>query len=288
MNAKEQENPMITRILLIVVVGLPCIAQDVSMNNISSAIPTQTIKPRTVEDEIFDLETRHNGISSIAVKGNVVINSKGKDTTLNAVAVTTGDKTRIRISFGEMMQIIDYSIREDRAKIYLPRKDVIFQGTKQDVMSLDSWFALLTSELCGHSLAFPNAWDANATQRRYIREKSTMVVFTMSDDNTVKILKKIVFQHHNSDMVISNVYKYNNNGDLIGIINFNDYKKVNDKLIPHKISFAVNSDTQITFNFSEMWINDSLDDSIFEIKLPQDVNTKILDVPELGKKDWLQ
>ena len=276
---------MITRILLIAAVGFPCIAQDISMNSLqTSSMPVQTVVIKPIEQQIIDLESRNNNLSSFAVKGSVTINNKGKDTTLNAVVITTNDKTRIRISYGELL-IVDYMVCGNNVEIYLPMKSVVFKGLRDDLIKLDSWFALLTSELCGYSLAFPSAWDANATQRRYIREKSTMVILA-SDSDVIKALKKVTFDKYDNEMVISNVYKYNNDGELKGMISFSDYKIIKDKLIPHKVLFSVSADTKITFNFNEIWINDTFDDkTIFSIKVPPEI--KSLGVQELDKKDWL-
>jgi hypothetical protein len=184
-----------------------------------------------------------------------------------------------------MAQIVDYSIEDDKATIYLPRKNVVFSGSKEKLCEMKSWFALLASELCGYSLMFPKAWDTNGTQRRYIREKSTMLVLDTSSE-IIKVLKKIVFDRTtNGELIINNVYKYNDSGELCGIISFGNFKRFKGKLIPHEVSFSVNNKTKVTFTFTEMWINEPLRDNIFQINIPEE--TKTLELEELDKKDWL-
>jgi hypothetical protein len=276
------------RSLLLALIAFPymCIAQDiqVAMSNIQTVAPSQPIT-KPIEHEVTELETRHNNVSSILVKGKVAINTKeGKGMELNAALFTTGTQTRIRIEFAGTV-ITDYVLDDTKATIFLPHKNVAFLGEKTEVIKLQSWFSLLTSELCGFSMAFPEAWDTEATQRRYMKDKNTMIVFRMNGD-VVQVLKKVVFAKKGSDLVVSNIYKYNKEGELSGVISFDDYKTVSDKLIPHKISFAVNEDATIVFNFQEINLNESArSEGIFQIQIPTEV--KKLDVVELDKKNWL-
>jgi len=275
---------MNTKLLLLAVVASPCLclSQDLAMNNIPL---TTAVTSHTDHQQICDMETRGYGLDNLLVKGTVVINSKGKDTNLNAVVFTTNQSTRIRINYAEIAQVIDYSVTGEKATIFLPRKDVVFTGSKVDVCKLKSWFSLLTSELCGYSLMFPNAWDANATQRRYIREKNTMVVINTTGD-IVKVLKKVVFgRTTDGKIIITNIYKYDENGDLTGIISFDNYKTINGQLIPHQVSFSVTEDAKITFNFSEVLMDQQYNETIFNITIPPEAKT--LDIQELEKKDWL-
>jgi len=274
--------------LLIALITLPylSIAQEVvAMNSMVQTSVVQTTPFKTVENEIVDLESRHSSITSILVKGTVNINSttKGKGLTLNAVLFTTGDKTRIRIDFAGA-PIIDYVLRDDLVTIYLPHKDVVFSGTREETTKLKSWFSLLASELSGFSMAFPDAWAEHATQRRFMREKNSMVIFNIQND-LVKILKKVTFTKASRDLIIGNVYKYDDNGDLSGVIMFDAYKTIDGKLLPHKVSFAVNEENTIQFGFTEVEFDQPASDTIFQIRIPTE--TRKFHVSELEKKDWL-
>ena len=276
--------------LLIALITLPylSIAQEVvAMNNMVQTSVVQTSVPiqAKITDEVMDLESRHSGVTSILVKGTVNINSavKGKGLTLNAVLFTTGDKTRIRIDFAGA-PIIDYVFDGNLVTIYLPHKDVVFSGTKEEVIKLKSWFSLLASELSGFSMAFPDAWAEHATQRRFMREKNSMVVLNVEGD-IVKVLKKVAFTKSNHDLVIGNIYKYDDNGDLSGIIMFDAYKEVGNKLLPHKVSFAVNEENTIQFAFSEVEFDQPTNGTIFQIRIPTE--TRKFNVSELEKRDWL-
>jgi hypothetical protein len=274
--------------LLIALITLSylAMAQEVAMNNIVQTSVVQTsIQQTKITDEIADLESRVSGISSILVKGTVNINNtiKGKGLTLNAVLFTTGDKTRIRIDFAGA-PIIDYVLRDDLVTIYLPHKDVVFSGTRDETTKLKSWFSLLVSELSGFSMAFPEAWAEHATQRRFMREKNSMVIFNIQND-LVKILKKVTFTKASRDLIIGNVYKYDDNGDLSGVIMFDTYKTIDGKLLPHKVSFAVNEENTIQFGFTEVEFDQPASDTIFQIRIPTE--TRKFHVSELEKKDWL-
>jgi len=274
--------------LLIALITLSylAMAQEVAMNNIVQTSVVQTsIQQTKITDEIADLESRVSGVSSILVKGTVNINNtiKGKGLTLNAVLFTTGDKTRIRIDFAGA-PIIDYVLRDDLVTIYLPHKDVVFSGTREETTKLKSWFSLLASELSGFSMAFPDAWAEHATQRRFMREKNSMVIFNIQND-LVKILKKVTFTKASRDLIIGNVYKYDDNGDLSGVIMFDAYKTIDGKLLPHKVSFAVNEENTIQFGFTEVEFDQPASDTIFQIRIPTE--TRKFHVSELEKKDWL-
>jgi hypothetical protein len=275
--------------LLIALITLPylSIAQEVAMNSIvqTSVVQTATPPTRKVEEEVAELETRHVSLTSILVKGTVRINSatKGKGLALNAALFTTGEQTRIRIDYGGA-SIIDYVLDGNNVIISLPYKDVAFSGTKEEVIKLKSWFSLLTSELSGLSVAFPTAWDEHASQRRFMKEKNSMIVFNVEDD-VVKVLKKVVFAKLNKDLVISNVYKYDANGDLAGVITFDNYKAVEGRLLPHKIAFAVNEETTIQFEFGEVQFDQAANSNVFKLTIPTE--TRKFDVGELEKKDWL-
>ncbi len=276
--------------LLIALIALPylSIAQEVAMNNMvqTSVVQTSVTQPVIkIEDEVAELESRHASLTSILVKGTVNINSatKGKGLTLNAAMFTTGEQTRIRIDYGGA-SIIDYVLDGKNVTIYLPYKEVAFSGTKEEVIKLKSWFSLLTSELSSLSVAFPVAWDEHATQRRFMKEKNSMVVFNV-DNDMVKILKKVNFTRSNRDLVISNVYKYDTNGDLAGMITFDNYKTIEGKLLPHKVVFAVTEDTTIHFEFSEVQFDQAASSNVFKLTIPAEVRK--FDVGELEKKDWL-
>jgi len=276
--------------LLIALIVLPylSIAQEVAMNNMVQTSVVQTSVPqpiRKVEDEVAELETRHTSLASILIRGTVSINSvtKGKGLALNAALFTTGEQTRIRIDYGGA-PIIDYMLDRKNVTIFLPHKEVVFSGTKEEVIKLKSWFSLLTSELSGLSIAFPTAWDEYASQRRFIREKNSMVIFKV-DNDMVKVLKKVNFTKSNQDLVISNVYKYDTNGDLAGMITFDNYKMIESRLLPHKVVFAVNEETTIHFEFSEVQFDQAASSSVFKLTIPTEVRK--YDVGELEKKDWL-
>jgi hypothetical protein len=272
-------------LLALMVFPYICIAQDiqVAMNNIQAITPTKQ-EVKSIEHEITELETRNNNISSILVRGKALINTKeGKGMELNASLFTTGTQTRIRIDYAGAV-ITDYVLDNTKTTIFLPHKNVVFLGEKTEIIKLQSWFSLLTAELCGFSMAFPEAWDTQATQRRYMKDKNTMIIFRMNGD-VVQILKKVVLARKGTDLVISNIYKYDKEGNLAGMISFEDYKMVSDKPIPHKISFAVNEDTSIMFNFQEINLNESKSEGIFQIQIPTEA--KKMDVGELDKKNWL-
>jgi len=276
--------------LLIALITLPylSIAQEVAMNNMVQTSVVQTSVPqpiRKVEDEVAELETRHISLASILIRGTVSINSitKGKGLALNAALFTIGEQTRIRIDYGGA-PIVDYILDGKNVTIFLPHKEVVFSGTKEEVIKLKSWFSLLTSELCNLSIAFPIAWDEHATQRRFMREKNSMVIFKV-DNDMVKVLKKVNFTKSNQDLVISNVYKYDTNGDLAGMIIFDNYKMVEGRLLPHKVVFAVNEETTIYFEFSEVQFDQAASSNVFKLTIPTE--TKKFDVGELEKKDWL-
>ncbi len=274
--------------MLLAIMALPyvVIAQDIAMTN-NSVMPS-TIPGKIVETDVAAvaaLENRDVGISSILIKGLVTIKTNGKETILNAAVFTDNISTRVRIEFGNIL-IIDYVKKEKEVSLYLPRKDVMFKGTSEEVTKLKSWLSLLTSELSGYSLVYPNAWDANAAQRRYIREKSTMVIFSLKED-IVNVHKKVTFQKDKSNLIIENVYKYDEEGELCGLITFDNYKTIEGSLVPHKVSFAVSEDTTVIFNFQEISFNQSASPTVFEIRPAAETPLKNLGFSDWSKKDWL-
>lgn len=242
------------------------------------------------KNDIEKIDERSNNINNITLKGSVNIVTTGKEFSLDATLISDKENTRVRIDYGGLATIVDFAITKMGGTMFLPRKDIAFKGDNTSFKQSKSWAGIIANDLSRMKILFPDTDEENATGKRYNKTTSTMVVYKKEND-TLLILKKIIFTTIESELVISKIFKYDSNGDLCGKIFYEDYQRTEGRLIPNKVIVCPNADIKLIFMFKEIMTNKEIKNDKFILKIPEknadDNDIPILNIDEFEKKNWL-
>jgi hypothetical protein len=196
--------------------------------------------------KIKSIEERSTGISSVVARANVIIKNRQEEKGLSGVLLADSqNNTRIRFDYSGHI-IVDYIKTKEIFSLLLPRQDALFVGQINTVGKADNLIKLMNNNLSGLEIFYPVVWDVNANKRSY---KDNQVLVYNDTGDKIKVYKKIKFDQ---DFNVKSVYNYDDNGDLFGVINYEEYKQVNGNTIPHKISIVVSNDLSITLQVTEI------------------------------------
>jgi len=197
-----------------------------------------------------------NFVAEFDVKFNTMEKGQPKEYVLTGQA--QGFKQgfiKVAISYGPI-EIITFGLSPKDVVFKLARDNEAYVGTLQEAQEGKKICKILSSDLCGLQMFFPEAWDPKANCRFARLENGKNVIYVCSrDDSGVKPIKKVCLKSENGESIIEKIIRYDNQGNVAGIISYSGYQPMTidgkNYLLPSVLSLRVDENDHFVFTLKE-------------------------------------
>lgn len=231
----------------------------VSGVNMDRAIHVAEKAPKTnyLVDEI---ESRSSSIDNFVAEFDVKFNTleKGMPKEYMLTGQAQGFKQgfiKVAISYGPI-EIITFGLSPKDVVFKLSRDNEAYVGTLQEAQDGKKICKILSSDLCGLQMFFPEAWDPKANCRFSRQENGENVIYVcFRDESGIKPIKKVCLKFKNGESTIEKIVRYDNHGNVAGIISYSGYQPMNidgkNYLLPSVVSLKVDENDHFVFTLKE-------------------------------------
>jgi len=162
---------------------------------------------------------------------------------------------KVAISYGPI-EIITFGLSPKDVVFKLSRDNEAYVGTLQEAQEGKKICKILSSDLCGLQMFFPEAWDPKANCRYVRYENGRNVIYVcFKDGQTVRPIKKVCLKFENGQRVIEKIVRYDDYGNVSGIISYSNYKSITidgkECLLPSVLSLKVDENDHFVFTLKE-------------------------------------
>ena len=243
---------------------LPVLATDLAVN--SSAIQDTDHAIRITEigqkknRAVDEIESRSSSFGNFAAEFDVKYNTleKGQPKEYLLSGQVLGFKEgfiKVAIAYGPI-EIITFGLSPKEVVFKLARDNEAYVGTLKEAQGGKKICKILSSDLCGLQMFFPEAWDPNANCRFSRQEGGKNVIYVCSKDGqSIRPIKKVCLKLEKGQSVIEKIVRYDDQGNVSGIISYSDYKPMTidgkEYLLPSVVSLKVDENDHFVFTLKE-------------------------------------
>ncbi len=243
---------------------------------------------------VEELDERHQAVSSVAARMNVVLVDTEKNKEFALLGVYLGDKNgnmRFRITAPGGQLVLDMGVHEEAVDVWLPRKNRFFQGKQTDLLNNQSQLSLLAHCGCCRDLFFPCAWTDNATERRVTYNNGREIVNVIEKPSFIRRRSRRLTLAPETPTVES-VDRF---GREVGTVRYGDYRFPEPEeqdahaegiglTYPGKIILCSHDGIhRLEMSIEEVNINTEIDSAKYTLPKPE--HTKILDLGAALKRE---
>jgi len=240
-------------------------AMDVATINTSSGVDVDRAVHVTETGQkrnhlVDQIESRSSSFDNFNAEFDVKLNTleAGKPKEFQLSGQAQGFKEgfiKVAISYGPM-EIMTFGLSPKDVVFKLSRENQAYVGTLQEAQEGKRICKILSSDLCGLQMFFPEAWDPKANCRFTRCENGKNVIYVCSkDEKSIRPIKKVCLKFENGESVIEKIVRYDDYGNVSGVISYSGYKPMTidgkNYLLPSILSLQVDENDHFVFTLKE-------------------------------------
>jgi hypothetical protein len=209
---------------------------------------------------VEEVESRSSSFENFVAEFDVKFNTieKGQPKEYMFTGQAQGFKQgfiKVAISYGPI-EIITFGLSPKDVVFKLARDNEAYVGTLQEAQDGKKICKILSSDLCGLQMFFPEVWDPKANCRFARYESGKNVIYVCSRNGSgVKPVKKVCLKFEKGETVIEKIVRYDDQGNVAGIISYSGYQPMTidgkNYLLPSVLSLKVDENDHFVFTLKE-------------------------------------
>jgi len=224
-------------------------------------------------EALDQMDERRKKVASVAVRVQAVLQDrrKGREVALNGSYI--GDREgnfRLRLRYNETV-VADLCVFSDAVTIWMPRKEKLFKGTREEVRAAGaSDIALLMDGCAAHELFFPRAWSPQAVERALLPGGDVDQIHVTEKIGLLKRCSRRLFVPRQSAYASSMELHAPAAGPL-GLLRYEAYQDGGGGLAPYpqKVTLEPTSTAwALVLIAEEITFNRSLDAARYDLQVP--------------------
>lgn len=274
-------NPLVTsallrRISVVLCAGsLVLFAGGCAMERISYQQPIVSSNAGDTDllEALDQMDERRKKVASVAVRVQALLQDrrKGREVALNGSYIGDNEGNfRLRLRYNETA-VADMCIYKEAVTIWMPRKEKLFKGTREEVRAAGaSEIALLMEGCAAHELFFPRAWSPQAVER---------ALLPGGEADQIHVTEKIgLLKRCSRRLLVPRQSAYASCMELhapaagpLGLLRYEAYQDASGGLVPYpqKVTVEpVSATWALVLIVEEITFNRTLEASRFDLQLP--------------------
>lgn len=215
-------------------------------------------------DSIVRIEAQQEAIQNFKMKCDVDFYSE-KNGTPEKVALS-GEVIgyqegwfKASICYG-IIDVIDFGLSSVKNVVLkMSRDSISYVGTLEEAKNGAKMARILSTDVSGIKMLFPEMWDEKANCRFFRVENGRKVVYVcFRENNFIQPIKKICFSVEKNREVITKIIRYENK-EVFSIVEYSDYRDFpvegSTVFIPSNVVLNINAKTKLVFAVKSLEIN---------------------------------